>query len=262
MKVIDHSFVICAYKESEHLEKCIISLKKQTVPAKIKMVTSTPNDHIRALAEKYDIPLYVREGASDIRDDWNYAYDHADSEWMTVAHQDDMYDHHYLEELSKLITKYPDALLAVTDYIPIKKGQIGPRDTNCKIQKFLRWPLKFAALNKSKFWKTRVLSLGSTLKCPCACYHKALLGPSVFTSELKFCIDWDTFYKIARMDGRILLVDKPLFYYRVYDGATSKEWIVNHTREREDRIMFEKFWPKWLVGIIMHFYKNAYKMYD
>ena len=253
MTAFSHTFVICAYKESEHLEKCIKSLKKQTLKTNIKMVTSTPNDHIRGLAEKYDIPLYIREGKSDIRDDWNFAYDHADTEWMTVAHQDDMY---------KKIAKYPDALFAITDYIPIKNGQIGPRDINCKIQRRLRWPLKYALLNKSRFWKRAALSLGSTLKCPAACYHKALLGPSFFTSELKFCIDWDTFDKIARMDGRMLLVDQPLFYYRVHDGATTKQWIVDHTREREDAIMFRKFWPKWLVPLIMKFYIRAYAMYD
>ncbi|SFT33251.1 Glycosyl transferase family 2 [Lachnospiraceae bacterium XBD2001] len=262
MKTFDHTFVICAYKESEHLEKCIKSLKKQTLKTNIKMVTSTPNDHIRGLAEKYEIPLFIREGASDIRDDWNFAYDHADTEWMTVAHQDDVYDHRYAEELAKKIVRNPDALFVITDYIPIKNGEIGPRDINCKIQRILRWPLKFGIFNGSKFWKKAVLSLGSTLKCPAACYHKSILGPSFFTSELKFCIDWDTFYKIACMNGRMLLVDKPLFYYRVYDGATSKEWIVNHTREREDRIMFSKFWPKWIVRIIMVFYVKAYKTYD
>jgi len=54
-----HTFVICAYKESEHLEKCIKSLQKQTLKTNIKMVTSTPNDHIRGLAEKYGIELFV-----------------------------------------------------------------------------------------------------------------------------------------------------------------------------------------------------------
>ena len=101
--IFSHTFVICAYKESEHLEKCIKSLQKQTLKTIIKMVTSTPNDHIRGLAEKYGIELFIRVGASDICDDWNFAYDHADTEWMTVAHQDDVYDRCYAEELAKML---------------------------------------------------------------------------------------------------------------------------------------------------------------
>ena len=138
MKLIDHCFVICAYKESEYLEACIQSLKKQSVPARIKMVTSTPNAHIQGLAEKYEIPLLVRTGESSLQADWNFAYDNADAEWMTIAHQDDLYNKHYLEELSKKILKYDDAILAYTDYIPVKHGQIGPRDINSKIMRILR----------------------------------------------------------------------------------------------------------------------------
>ena len=50
------------------------------------------------------------------------------------------------------------------------------------------------------------------------------------------------------MPGRFLYVDKVLGHYRVHDGATSKEFIVDHRREREDRSMFEKFWPKWIAS--------------
>ena len=63
------------------------------------------------------------------------------------------------------------------------------------------------------------------------------------------------------MKGAFLYVDKPLTYYRVHDGATSKEWIVDHKREKDDIYMFCKFWPRWMVGIIMHFYKKAYDTY-
>ena len=57
-----HTFVICAYKESAYLEECILSLKQQTVKSNIIMITSTPNDYIRTLAEKHEIPLKVNEG--------------------------------------------------------------------------------------------------------------------------------------------------------------------------------------------------------
>ena len=45
-----HTFVICAYKESEFLEECILSLKKQTVRSNIFIATSTPNKYIDDIA--------------------------------------------------------------------------------------------------------------------------------------------------------------------------------------------------------------------
>ncbi|MBR1815762.1 MAG: glycosyltransferase [Lachnospiraceae bacterium] len=262
MEFIDHCFVICAYKESEYLESCIESLKAQTVSPDIKMVTSTPNDFIKNMAEKYHIPLIIREGKSSLKDDWNFAYNTAGTEWMTIAHQDDLYDCHYLEELSSVLIRYKDATIGITDYIPIKNGKIGPRDINSKMQRILRSPMKRKLLNNKRFWKIRSLSLGVSIKCPCVCYHRSILGPSIFTSDMKQCIDWDTFYQLANREGRFVVVDKPLLYYRIHDEATSKVLITNHLREKEDREMFEKFWPKWIAKILMKFYKKAYSTYD
>ena len=257
----NHTFAICAYKESEYLEDCIKSLKGQTVKTNIIMATSTPNDYVKNLAEKYNIPLFVRDGKSDIRDDWNFAYNSAKTDWVTIAHQDDEYNKKYVEEMLNKIKQVKNPIAFVSDYIPIKNGKIGPRDINSKIRKFLRIPLKNNKFAGTKFWKKAVLSLGNSICCPAVTYNKAVLGESFFTSELKFNIDWDTFLKIANIPGTFAYVDKPLTYYRVHDGATSKEFIVDHRRIKDDTYMFNKFWPKWITKIIMHFYKKAYDTY-
>lgn len=77
----DHTFAICAYKESPYLRECIESLKKQTVPTNIIMTTSTDNEYIRNLADEYQIPLYINHGASGIAGDWNFAYHAAGRRW-------------------------------------------------------------------------------------------------------------------------------------------------------------------------------------
>ncbi len=261
MSEITHTFAICAYKESPYLEECIQSLKRQTVKTNIIMATSTPNEMIQTLADKYDIPLYIRDGKSDIRDDWNFAYNQADTEWVTIAHQDDRYNEQYAQCLLEKVSEVDNAIAFVSDYMPIKNGKIGPRDVNSKIRHFLRQPIKNDRRAASRFWKRRILCLGNSICCPAVTYNKKKLGDSFFTSELKFNIDWDTFLKIADMDGAFVYVDKPLTYYRVHDGATSKEFIVDHRREADDRTMFRKFWPGWMIGIIMVFYKKAYDTY-
>ena len=79
---------------------------------------------------------------------------------------------------------------------------------------------------------------------------------------MKYNIDWDTFLKLAYEKGVFAYTDKPLTYYRIHDEATSKEFITDNRREEDDRYMFRKFWPDWIVNIIMHFYKKAYDTYS
>ena len=123
-------------------------------------------------------------------------------------------------------------------------------------------PLKNKKLAGSRTVKKAILSLGNSICCPAVTYNKEKLGKSVFSSEMKFNIDWDTFLKLAETDGAFAYADIPLTFYRVHDGATSKEFIENHLREKEDTEMFEKFWPKTVTKIIMRFYKKAYDTYD
>lgn len=258
----NHTFVVCAYKESPYLEECVQSLLGQTIATNICMTTSTPCEFITGIAQKYKIPLIVRIGESDIKEDWNFAYNNAKTDWVTIAHQDDKYDAHYIENFLVSIERYDEPFAFLTDYIPIKNGEIGKRDINSRIRRFLRKPLKYKILSKTKFWRRMILALGNSICCPTVTYNKKVLGMSYFTSDLKFNIDWDTFLKFSTEKGSIAYVEKPLTYYRIHDGATSKEFIDNHERKREDKIMFRKFWPEWVTNIIMMFYKRAYDTYS
>ena len=101
----DHTFVICAYGESPYLEECIRSLRGQSVPTRVLMSTSTPSAFLRDAAEKWGIPLYVREGESGLAADWNFALDCADTALITLAHQDDIYDSAYTEKMLAAVNR-------------------------------------------------------------------------------------------------------------------------------------------------------------
>ena len=94
----NHTWAICAYKESGYLEECVKSLLEQTVPSRIIIATSTPNAHIECIAEKYGLPLYINDGTKGIGGDWNFAYSKCDTPLITIAHQDDIYEPEYTEE--------------------------------------------------------------------------------------------------------------------------------------------------------------------
>ena len=108
---IIHTFAVCAYKDSPYLEECLRSVTSQTVKSEVICCTSTPSSYIRELTARYQVPLYVRDGASNIREDWMFAYGKAQGRFVTIAHQDDRYRSDYAEKLLKAWKKYPDLLL-------------------------------------------------------------------------------------------------------------------------------------------------------
>ena len=152
MKTMDkHTFVICAYKESPFLEECIVSLKEQTVPTQVIIVTSTPNEHITALAEKYGIELYINTGDHGIVQDWNFGYSKCKTPYVTIAHQDDVYFPKYAERAISFLEKSNYPLIYFSDYCEIRNGKKIKTNRLLKIKRILLLPLRVKGLQKSRF---------------------------------------------------------------------------------------------------------------
>lgn len=257
-----HTFAICAYKDSPYLEACIRSLKGQSAAADIILCTSTPSSFIKELADKYGIPVYVREGKSSIKDDWNFAYHMAKARFVTIAHQDDLYQRDYLKKLLECWKKYPDMTLFTTGYTVVKGKKLAKFEKVEYIKRFLRLPLRLKGLCHLSWVKKSVFLLGNSVCCPACSYNKELLGEPLFSSPYQFALDWDTLYKLAERPGRFICVEKPLLYYRVHGEATTKACIKDHSRAREEMEMFRKIWPEKAAKLLMFFYKKAYEEYE
>lgn len=253
----NHTFAICAYKESEYLEECIKSLKNQTVPSNIIMSTSTPNEHINSLAQKYGIPLYINNGEKGIGQDWNFAVSNVKTDYVTVAHQDDVYKNTYLEEILNQIEKNRNFVIAFSDYRELKNGKEIPLTSNLKIKKILLFPLRFGG--KSKFWKRRVLSLGCPICCPSVTLNKKIVGDKPYITNLKCDLDWDTWDKMASMEGKFIYIHKELMQHRIHEESETSNLIQNNVRLEEDLLMLKRYWPEKIAEFIMKYYKNAVK---
>lgn len=258
-----HTFAICAYGDSPFLENCMKSLTKQSVKTNIILCTSTPSPYIDNLAWKYGIPVFVREGESDIEDDWNFAYETADSQLVTIAHQDDMYHKDYVKTLLAAEEAYPDMTLFTTDYATVKERTLKAHKGLVEwVKVILRLPLRNPDWNDRTWVKKAALVFGNSICCPSCTYNKELLGAPLFTSDFRYVLDWDTLRELAEREGRFICVEKPLIYYRVHGGATTKKWIGDNRRSEEELAMFRKFWPESVVRILEYFYRKAYGAYD
>lgn len=253
-----HTFAICAYKDATYLEEAVKSVLNQTIQSNYVIITSTDNEHIRDIAKRYDIKYVVRKDKSDIQDDWNFACKNARTELVTVTHQDDIYEPDYLENI--LLNYDSEANMYIVDYNPYKNGKVSD-DRNCKIKERLKFFLRSKKLCGMKFFKVSSIAFGNSINCPGVTYNKKRIKGKIFTSNLKFALDWDTFLKISKINGKNLYIHKRLINYRIHDGATTKEFIVNNKRKAEDIEMFNKFWPNWITKILIKFYVKCYDVY-
>lgn len=253
----NHTFIICAYKQSEYLEECIKSVVNQNIKSNIIISTSTPNEYISALAKKYKIPVFENNGEKGIGQDWNFGISKAKTDYVTIAHQDDIYNKNYFEEIVNYLEKNKDFVIAFSDYREIKNGEVIKLTNNLKIKKVLLFPIRI--FKKSRFIKRRILSLGSSICCPSVTINTKITGKRPYKTELKCDLDWDTWYEIAKYKEPFLYINKELMQHRIHEDSETSNLIENNTRLEEDLIMLEKFWPKPIAKFIMKFYKKAIK---
>lgn len=257
----DHTFVICAYKESKYIEECIHSLKQQTIPTSIIMATSTPNDYVNKISNKYDIPLFVNEEAaktsSDIANDWNFALSKVSTKLATIAHQDDVYKDTYVKEILDILNQVSKPLIAFTDYSEIKGNQEVTENKLLKIKRVLLSVIKKHPT--SKFFRRRSLSLGNAICCPSVTYVLKNLPKPLFIRGMKSNIDWDAWERLSKLDGAFCYVDKILMSHRIHEDSTTTEVIKETGRGSEDLEMLKRFWPNWIAKIIEMKYKESEK---
>lgn len=251
----NHTFVICAYKESEYLEEVINSLLKQTLKSNIMISTSTPNDYINKIAKKYDLEVFVNNGKTGIGADWNFAVSKAKTKYVTLAHQDDLYDSLYTEEVYNSVNKNSDMIMAFTNHKEIRNGKVVKKNINLIIKSIMTFPITI--FKRLKFFKKLILSFGNPISCPSVCLNTEVVGNRPFREDMNSNIDWGTWLDFANKKGSFVYLKKILVFHRVHSNSTTSECINENKRVKEDYEMFCRIWPKWFAKFIMIFYKHA-----
>jgi len=252
-----HTFAVCAYKESPYLEDCLQSLMAQTVDSHIIMATSTPNDFISSIAEQYNLPLFVNHGEGGITQDWNFAYTHADSKYVTIAHQDDIYDPDYLENVLQKMESSQKPLIFFSDYYEIRDNEKTYNNRLLQIKRLMLLPIRLPMAEKSRWIRRRILSFGSPICCPSVTYAKENLPYAVFQHGFRACEDWQAWEMISRLKGDFLYSPKALMGHRIHEGSETSAIIEDHGRTEEEYIMYRKFWPDKIARVLNRAYSSA-----
>ena len=254
-----HTFVICAYKESKYLGSCISSLLKQTVRSRILIATSTPNDYIIRMAEQYNIPVVVNEGEGGIVQDWNFAYRQADTPYVTIAHQDDVYFPKYTEYMLELMAGAKKPLIWFSNYAEIRNGSVVKENKLLRTKRLMLSPLHIPVFRRSRFVRRRILSFGCPICCPSVAFAKENLPDPVFQVGFRSCEDWQAWERLSKLKGSFLYDPHILMGHRIHEDSETSHILNDNQRTKEDYTMFCKFWPKWAARILTRAYSESEK---
>ena len=244
-----HTFVICAYKEQKNIEYCIQSLLNQTVKSPIIISTSTPNEFIKKIAKKYNVKLSINTKERSHITDINYAYGVADSKYVTLCHQDDVYDSRFAEYTIKYLEKSKNPIMSFTNYNELRNDRIVKNNMLLFVKRVINFPLLL--FKKSKRIRLFTLSLGNAICAPTVTFNKEIVEKPIIDTDFKSNIDWISYIEFAKKDGEFVYIGKPLLNRRIHEESLTTSVISNNIKGEEDYKIFRLFWPKFIADVLI-----------
>ncbi len=259
MRKTNHTFAICAYKESPYLRECVASLRSQMVPTNIIMVTSTPNELISSVAEENGIPLYINDGEKGITQDWNFALRMAKTDYVTIAHQDDTYKPDYVKNLLSYTKKAERPLIFFSDYSELRDGVETTSNTLLAIKRIMLFPLRWRRMWGNKAAQWYALAFGDGISCPTVTYYKPNLPEEVFVHHFRSCEDWEAWERLRHLNGDFIYCSKILMSHRIHEDSETSRIIADHKRSDEEYELYRKFWPRPVAFLLTKVYALGQK---
>jgi glycosyltransferase involved in cell wall biosynthesis len=258
---MDHSFVIPVYQTAPSLAALIESLRAQDGPlSEILLSSSTPSTQLDEIAKRYAIPLHINRERKDISADWNFALAAATTEFVTLAHQDDLFDRSYVARLRTALHENPGAILAFCDYSEHTPRGPRSRNVNLRIKRALcqrafgARECIFASRDK-----LRLLSLGNPICCPSVMFDRSKIPDFRFPDGFRTNLDWRAWLDLARSPGGFAYVRDPLVSKGVHAESATTATIANRARKREDRALFDALWPRPIAAALAAAYSLGYR---
>ena len=257
-----HTFAVCAYKESEFLEDTVSRLLNQTVKSSVFISTSTPNALISTVADKYGLEVRVNPDGGTSAKDWNFAYSQAETDYVTLAHQDDIYEPEFAEKSLAALMGAKNPVLVYTDYYEIRhqdRDDPGTRVEDNMILRTKRRMLSVIDMAKNSRWvRNRVLSFGYPMNCPGTTYVKRRFKSIDFIPEWQNSHDWEATIRLASEEGEFLFIRELLMGHRIYLDSQTTNTIRSGVRYQEDLACISRYWPAPVAKLIMKHYSKAY----
>lgn len=257
---MDHTFAIPVYGAAQGLARLIASLRAQSgARSEIVLATSTPSPELAELAARERLPLKLNPLRSGIAADWNFALAAAQTQLVTLAHQDDVFAPDYAATLGEALQRHTQALIAFSDYSEHTPAGARPVNINVRIKRALcRRAFGVRESLDAPRDKLRLLALGNPICCPSVMFNRDTLGEFQFPDGWRTNLDWMAWVTLAWRPGGFLYVRQPLVSKGIHPGSETTATIGDRARAREDRALFEVFWPRPVAAALGALYRLGY----
>lgn len=257
---IKHTFVVLAYKESPYLESCIRSIVNQSTKSRVIVSTSTPSPFLSAITGQYGLPLRINRKSEGIAADWNFAFNSAQTPYVTLAHQDDLYAPHYTEIFLHAM-RQGEPIIVFCDYRERRKNITRNSSLLLSVKRFM---LGLAFFGKSRTasptLKKGLLISGNPICCPSIMYHKKKIGSFVFDTGFNMNLDWEANLRLAALPGEFVYIRKKLLTRRIHPDSETTLSLSAHTRNTEDLEIIKRYWPRELAILYCRLYAVSHKL--
>ncbi|MBW3565827.1 MAG: glycosyltransferase [Acidobacteria bacterium] len=214
------------YNGERFLDRTLRSLLEQSVPPdEIICLDDGSTDRSTSIVTLLDDPsirLIRNPRRLGLAGNWNRALELAeDFDFLTIAHQDDIYERDYLEKVTGALSTHPSAFIAHTKATVIDEAD--------------RVVTLSATRYKDKFWpheplvergvdeELRLLIRGDYIFCPSVTFRtSALTTIGTFDERFEFVPDWDFWLRGLFEGFTIVGVNERLIRYRSHPQSATK----------------------------------------
>lgn len=257
MGLNEHTFAICAYGESPYLDECIESVLTQTAPSRVVLCTSTLNKGIQDASERFGVPLFESGKPSGIAADWNHAVFRAETPFVTIAHQDDVYEPAYAERMLRAMESIDRPLMYFSNYGELRNGRKIEDSRLLSTKRRMLSSLADGRNADSKAVRRRALAFGNPICCPSVTLSLENVPQPIFNDAYRSNLDWEAWDRISKMEGGFFYDPEILLYHRIHPGSETSALIADDTRTEEDLEMLKRFWPAPVAHLINAFYRQG-----
>jgi len=223
-------------------------------------VSSTPSADLHSFAKSQCLRLHINPQRVDIATDWNFALAAARTTFVTLAHQDDLFEPEYVARLLAAMQRHPKVLVSFCDYTEHSPRGERPTNINLRIKRALcqRAFGRRECITSARD-KERLLSLGNPICCPSVMFDRSALPDFRFPGGFRTNLDWMAWLELARRPGGFVYVREKLVSKGIHDESETTATIANRERQREDRAIFGALWPRPVAAALAAVYRLGYR---
>lgn len=221
------TFAIPFHKGKKYLKQAIESTLVQTRSdwALIVVDDCGPEDGVKELVESYcdaRLRYFRNEKNLGLAGNWNKCISLAQSEYVTLLHQDDVLLPNYMEMMLGAFKKYPNvsAVFCMAGMIDKDGRSIFSFPDLYKkiIQPHNKKEHVLQGENAAK-----KLAKGNFIICPTLCYHREKIKDLTFNSRWKIVLDWEYSLNLLIQGHSLLGIPDTCYRYRRHSQSESSK---------------------------------------